>query len=389
MTMKHQRRWWFFIVVAIVLVAAALLTSRWLASRNKAAANAEVWLTQNVDRGAIKRTISASGTLTPVNLVQVGTQVSGTIARINADFNAQVQAGQLLAQIDTTALDAELAQAKAQRASASSALDLARTQAARQQGLFDKGYISRADVDQALANLRSAQANADQQQAVMSRAAFNRRNAEIRSPVSGTVISREVSVGQTVAASLQTPVLFKIAQDLRELQIEASVAEADVGLLREGQAVRFTVDAYPDQAYEGTVRQIRNNHQVQQNVVTYTAVITARNVDLSLRPGMTAYLTVTVGERQDVARIPNAALRYVPAAAASAPAAAADAAPNRRTVWRLAAVSDRGATPQPVEVTLGLSDGRWTELAAGQLQPGDRLVIGERRAAASFGPRMF
>jgi HlyD family secretion protein len=387
--MKIQRRWWIALIVALILVATALATSRWLASRSKTAANAEAWLTQNVERGDIKRTISASGTLTPVNLVQVGTQVSGTIARLNADFNAQVKAGQLLAQIDTTALDAELAQARAQRASASSALELARTQAARQQGLFDKGYVSRADVDQALANLRSAQANLDQQQAVMNRAAFNRRNAEIRSPVSGTVISREVSVGQTVAASLQTPVLFKIAQDLRELQIEASVAEADVGVLREGQVVRFTVDAFPDRAYDGTVRQIRNNHQVQQNVVTYTAVITTRNDDLSLRPGMTAYLTVTVGERQNVARIPNAALRYVPAASASAPAAPADAAPNRRTVWRLAAVSDGATPPQPIEVSLGLSDGRWTELAAGALQPGDRLVIGDRKATPSFGPRMF
>jgi HlyD family secretion protein len=389
--MKLKRSWWIFLTVAVVLVATALAASRWLAARSRAADNANTWLTQNVERGAVKRTISASGTLTPVNLVQVGTQVSGTIARLNVDFNSQVRAGQLLAQIDTTALDAELAQARAQRASASSALDLARTQAARQQGLFDKGYVSRADADQALANLRSAQANLDQQQAVLNRSAFNRRNAEIRSPVSGTVISREVSVGQTVAASLQTPVLFKIAQDLREMQIEASVAEADVGMLREGQVVRFTVDAFPDRAFDGTVRQIRNNHLVQQNVVTYTAAITTRNDDLSLRPGMTAYLTVTVGERQDVARIPNAALRYAPAASASAPvpAAPADAAPNRRTVWRLAAESGGAARPEPIEVTLGLSDGRWTELAAGALQPGDRLVIGDRKAAASFGPRMF
>jgi HlyD family secretion protein len=388
--MKTQRRWWTLFIVAAVLVAAALTASSWLAGRQRKATEANVWLTQNVERGAIKRTISASGTLMPVNVVQVGTQVSGTIARLNADFNVQVQAGQLLAQIDTTALDAELAQVRAQRASASAALDLARTQAERQRSLFDQGYITRADADQALANLRSAQANAEQQQAALNRSAFNRRNADIRSPVSGTVISREVSVGQTVAASLQTPVLFKIAQDLREMQIEANVAEADVGLLRESQAVRFTVDAFPDRVFEGRVRQIRNNHQVQQNVVTYTAVITTRNDDLSLRPGMTAYLTVTVGERQDVARIPNAALRYAPAA--SAPTAPTDAAPNRRTVWRLDAATggtDGAARPQPIEVTLGLSDGRWTELAAGALQPGDRLVIGERKATPSFGPRMF
>jgi HlyD family secretion protein len=232
--------------------------------------------------------------------------------------------------------------------------------------------------------VRNAQATLNQQRAALQRVASNRRNAEIRSPVAGTVISREVSVGQTVAASLQTPVLFKIAQDLREMQIEASVAEADVGLMREGQAVRFTVDAFPERVFDGRVRQIRNNYTVQQNVVTYTAVIAARNEDQALRPGMTAYVTVTVGERLDVTRIPNAALRYVPGA--SAPATTnTDIAANRKTVWRW----DGNGAPRPVEITLGLADGRWTEVAAGELAPGQRLVVGERKAAASFGPKIF
>jgi HlyD family secretion protein len=379
------------IVVAVLLVIALLAAGGiWRQSRSRTAASADVWLTQAVERGAIRRTISASGTLGAVNLVQVGTQVSGTIAKLGVDFNDQVQPGQLLAQIDTTALDAELAQTRAQRTSAQASLELARTQAARQQGLFDQGYVSRADVDSAQANLRSAQAALAQQSAAVQRAEFNRRNAEIRSPVAGTVIAREVSVGQTVAASLNTPVLFRIAQDLREMQIEASIAEADVGLLREQQPVRFTVDAFPDRVFEGRVRQIRNNHQVQQNVVTYTAVIGARNDDLALRPGMTGYVSVTVGERNDVLRAPNAALRFTPAAAAagaaaSSPANRGDAAANRRVVWR-----DAGSgAPQPVEVTLGLADGRWTEIVGGALQPGDRLVVGERKAAGSFGPRIF
>jgi HlyD family secretion protein len=380
-------RWWALGLGALGLVALALL---WRSEKAADKPGAPAWLTQSVERGTVRRTISATGALTPVNLVQVGTQVSGTIAKLFVDFNAQVKAGQLLAQIDTTALDAELAQVQAQRDSAQAALDLARSQAERQLGLFEQGYIARADLDQAVTNARSAQAGLQQQQAALQRASFNRRNAEIRSPVAGTIISREVSVGQTVAASLQTPVLFKIAQDLREMQIDANVSEADVGLLNEGQAVSFTVDAFPDRVYAGRVRQIRNNHQLQQNVVTYTAVVGTRNDDLSLRPGMTGYVTVTVAEREDVPRIPNAALRYMLAASApgisSTTAANAEvAAANRRTVWRWSGVGE----PQPVAVTLGLGDGRWTEVATGNLAPGDRLVIGERQAPVSFGPKIF
>jgi len=380
--MKRLPRWALWSIAALLLVVLALGVTAWFA-RRAAQTTPDTWLTQSVERGAIKRTISATGALTPVNLVQVGTQVSGSIARLHVDFNAQVKAGQLLAELDTTALDAELAQVRAQQASAQASRDLAVSQSERQARLFELGYVTQADLDSARANASGAQAVLEQQKAAWQRAAFNRRNAEIRSPVAGTVISREVTVGQTVAASLQTPVLFKIAQDLREMQIEASVAEADVGLLREGQAVRFTVDAFPDRAFDARVRQIRNNHVVQQNVVTYTAVIATRNDDLALRPGMTAYVSVTVGERTDVARIPNAALRYNPAV--SAPGARDDARPNRRTVWRWDGVNP----PQPVDVALGLTDGRWTELAEGNLKPGDRLVIGDRKALPSFGPKIF
>ncbi|WP_374659322.1 efflux RND transporter periplasmic adaptor subunit [Inhella sp.] len=383
--MKHKRPWWIYLIAALVLVAGAIAVSRWLNAKAAASRPAEPWLTQTLDRGSLRRTISATGTVTPVNLIQVGTQVSGTIARLHVDYNAVVRAGALLAEIDTAVLDAEVAQAQAQRAGAQAAFDLARSQAARQESLFSQGFVSRADVDQAVTTAKNAQAALDQQEAALQRATLGRDRATIRSPVAGTVISREVSVGQTVAASLQTPVLFKIAQDLREMQIDASVAEADVGLMREGQPVRFTVDAFPDRVFDGQVRQIRNNHQVQQNVVTYTAVIAARNDELLLRPGMTAYVAVTVGERQEVTRIPNAALRYAPAAAASAPVARTDRAANQRTVWRWDGVTE----PQPIEVTLGLSDGRWTELMAGALKPGDRLVVGERKASVSFGPKIF
>jgi HlyD family secretion protein len=380
--MKPVARWFKRSLAAAALLGVVAVAVAWRA-RSPQPPAPDAWLTQVVERGEIRRTITATGAVTPVSLVQVGTQVSGTIARLRSDFNDQVRAGQLLAELDSTALDAELAQARAQHASALASRDLADSQAARQRRLFELGYATRADLEQALAQASSAEANLDVQKAAWQRAAFNRRNAEIRSPVAGTVISREVSVGQTVAASLQTPVLFKIAQDLREMQIEANVAEADVGMLRTGQPVHFTVDAFPERSFSGSVRQVRNNHTVQQNVVTYTAVIATRSEDLALRPGMTAYISITVAERTRVARIPNAALRYHPAA--SAAPADSDTPPNRRAVWRL----DGTGVPQPVNVTLGLADGRWTELVAGELKPGDRLVIGERTVAPAFGPKIF
>lgn len=366
-------------IVAVLAAVAAAFVLRPHAGKEQSAAPR--YLTQAVDSGPVRRTINASGTLNPVNLVQVGTQVSGTVARIHVDFNATVKPGQLLAEIDPALLDADVAQTAAQVKSAEASLALARTRLARAQSLFAQGFISRAEADDAAAQVATAEAALAQQRAGARRAQRNRKNAEIRSPVAGTVTSREVSVGQTVAASLQTPVLFKIAQDLREMQIETAVSEADVGTLREGLKVRFTVDAFPDRSFEGEVRQIRNNYAVQQNVVTYTAVVRTRNDDLALRPGMTGYVTVTVAERERTLRVPNAALRYEP----KGTVAQAGAARAQRTVWRLAA----DGSAQPVAVTLGIADNRYTEVSGGALKEGDALVIGEAGAAGSFGPKIF
>jgi len=347
------------------------------------------YLTQVVDRGSVRRSIHVSGTLTPVNLVQVGAAVSGTVLRLHSDFNAPVKAGQLLAELDPALLDADLAQAAAQVRSAQASLSLAHSRWVRVQSLVSQGFAARAEADEAAAQVATAEATLAQHQAAVQRAQRNRRNAEIRSPVAGTVVSREVSVGQTVAATLQTPVLFKIAQDLREMQIETAVSEADVGLLREGLKVSFTVDAFPDRHFEGTVHQIRNNHSVQQNVVTYTAIVRTRNDDLALRPGMTGYVTVTVAERANVLRIPNAALRYEPATSAPEATAAGLAATrlttSRKTVWRLNATG----VAEPVSLLLGVADGRFTEVSRGELKEGDAVVIGERGTPASFGPKIF
>jgi HlyD family secretion protein len=279
-------------------------------------------------------------------------------------------------------LDAELAQAQAQQRSAASSLELAQTKLVRTKNLFEQGYVSRADVDDAQASFKSAQASVDQYGASVQRADKNRRNTIIRSPVSGTVVSREIAVGQTVAASLQTPVLFKIAKDLREMQIEANISEADVGFIKAAQKVNFTVDAFSDKVFQGTVHEIRNNYVVQQNVVTYSVIIRTRNEDLSLRPGMTGYVTVVVGKRTGIVRIPNAALRYEPP---SVPKGGEVRQANQRTVWRLNAQGQ----PEAVEVVLGLSDSRYTELVSGAVRDADALIIGEKITGGFADPKLF
>jgi HlyD family secretion protein len=373
-----------WIAAGLTLVVLAIILGLFFSKgRLDRKAEAAKYLTQQADRGAIVRIVTASGPLNPVNQVQVGTQISGTIKAIHVDFNAPVKVGQLLAEIDTATLDADLAQATATLRSAQATLALANIKLARNRDLFEKGFIARADVDEAQSGVLTAKAAVDQQQAGVSRATTSRRNASIRSPVAGTVVAREVSVGQTVAASLNTPVLFRIAQDLREMQIEANVSEADIGSMIENQKVDFTVDAFPGRSFGGAVYQIRNNYAVQQNVVTYTVVIRARNDGLELRPGMTGYVRITVGERQQVIRVPNAALRYEPAKKPSAAAEpVAGAVP--KTVWRQAADG-----LQPVNVTLGLSDGKFTEVVSGDIKDGDSLVIGEPSTSGPVGPRIF
>jgi HlyD family secretion protein len=382
--MKYKRT-----LISAGLIAAIITASvfgmRYFGSRPTDKNSAARYMTQTADLGSITRVVSASGPLNPVNQVQVGTQVSGTIKSIHADFNAQVKVGQLLAEIDPATLDADLSQANALLRSAQASLDQANTRLARNRDLFEKGFISRAEVDDAQSAVKTARAAVDQQRAAVSRSATARRNALIRSPVAGIVTAREVSVGQTVAASFNTPVLFRIAQDLREMQIEANVSEADIGSMKEGQKVEFTVDAFPGRSFSGTVFQIRNNYTVQQNVVTYTVVIRARNDTLELRPGMTGYVRVTVGERTQVVKIPNAALRYEPPRAPGDKSAPTNQTAMQKTVWRLA---PDGAA-QPTELTLGLTDGKFTELVKGEIKAGDQLIVGQPTAGGQFGPKIF
>jgi len=338
--------------------------------------------TVKVERGKIVARVTASGTLSALVTVQVGSQVSGRIQELYVDFNSPVRKGQVLARIDPQIFRAAVEQAKANLAAAEGNLAKARAQAVdahrqleRARSLLQEGQlIAQSDVDTADANAQSADAQVQAMQGSVAQARASLDLAEVNlgytaitSSIDGTVISRDVDVGQTVAASLQAPTLFTIAQDLKEMQVDTNVSEADVGKLSAGMASTFTVDAFPGETFKGAVRQIRNAPQSVQNVVTYDAVIDVNNPDLRLRPGMTANVTFTYAEKADALKLPNAALRFRPPAeiAAKAPRPERD----RRIVWVL-----RDGKPEPLSVRTGLSDGSVSEIAEGDLREGDELI---------------
>jgi HlyD family secretion protein len=348
--------------------------------------------TATITRGPITQAVTATGTLNPVVNVQVGSQVSGNIQKLFADFNSKVKAGQVVAQIDPALFQAAATQAEGDLASAQAALELAKVTATRTQELFTKKNSSQADLDQAMATLHQAEANVKIKQGALDKAKADLEHCTITSPVDGEVISRSVDVGQTVAASLQAPVIFTIANDLTKMQIDANVAEADVGVVETNQDVDFTVDAFPMRTFHGKVVQVRNAPITVQNVVTYDTVIGVNNDDLKLKPGMTANVSIVIAQRDNVLQIKNAALRYRPADATPAeskpPSSAAPRAAggrpagprgqrsSGRTIYVLS-----GGRPKPVQIKTGISDGIATEVIDG-LKEGDRVVTAELTSTA-------
>src|SRR3954470_6893076 len=295
------------IAVLVVLVVAALLVLRRCSGPGAAS-----YQPAPVTRGPMTQAVTATGTLNPVVNVQVGSQVSGNIAKLFADYNSQVKAGQVVAQIDPAIFQATVTQAEGDLASAQAALELARTSAKRTEDLVRKQNSAQADLDQAMATLHQSEANVKIKQGALAKAKADLDHCTITSPIDGVVISRSVDVGQTVAASLQAPVIFAIANDLTKMQIDSNVAEADVGMVAVDQSVDFTVDAFPARTFHGKVVQVRNAPITVQNVVTYDTVIGVTNEDLKLKPGMTANVSVMIAHRDDVLQIKNAALRYRP-----------------------------------------------------------------------------
>ncbi|HUR80601.1 MAG TPA: efflux RND transporter periplasmic adaptor subunit, partial [Thermoanaerobaculia bacterium] len=272
----------------------------------------EAYKTEKVDRGSVTMTVTATGTLSAVTTVQIGSQVSGVISQLYADFNSQVKQGQLLAELDPTPFQAQVEQRRADMTRAQVQTEDTRIKYDRQKRLLESGLAAQADVDAAKAQFDSARAQVQQAAAALSQSQTNLRYTRITSPTDGVVVDKKYEVGQTVAASFQAPTLFEIAQDLTKMQVQADVDQSDIGRIQVGQVARFNVDAYPDEEFRGRIAQIRYNAQVNQNVVTYPVILEVDNPEGRLRPKMTANVTIDVSTVQNVLRVPNAALRFKP-----------------------------------------------------------------------------
>ncbi|VVC83727.1 efflux RND transporter periplasmic adaptor subunit [Sideroxydans sp. CL21] len=391
------------ISIGIVLLLAGG-TGIWWFIPKKEPAEAR-YATVMAERGSITQSVSANGTLNPVVLVSVGSQISGIVKKLHADFNDQVKAGQVLLELDPTLTHAQLLQSEANIANAQASLELAQANEIRTRGLFEQEYVTRQDLDTAVQMLKAAKAQLALAQAQMERDRTNMSYTVIRSPVSGVVVSRLVDVGQTVAASLQTPTLFQIAQDLSHMQIDTSYAEADVGNIRVGQQATFRVDAFPNRSFRGAVRQVRLNPTTQQNVVTYDVVVSVDNLDQVLMPGMTAYVNIVVAQRKDALRVPNAALRFRPGDAGPRPDKARNSGDSRPKDEGRGKDKDKGDTipmgtvyvlekaqPKAVRLSVGITDNRMTEVLGGEIKEGDAVVVEDRQPPAkntSTGMRLF
>ena len=272
----------------------------------------DLYRLQPVIMGDIEQNVTANGTINPVSLVNVGTQVSGRVKKIYADYNDQVKKGQVLLELEDELFKAQIAASLGNVKNNEASLELAKANEMRMRSLFEKEYVSKQELDQSVQALKSAEAQLSTTRAQLKRDQTNYSYSIIKSPVSGVVVDRVVDVGQTVAASLQTPTLFKIAQDLSKMQIDTSFAEADIGRIQVGQVAKFNVDAFPNTNFEGVVKQIRLNPTNTANVVTYNIVVSVDNPDQKLLPGMTAYVNINFAKHENVLLVPNAALRYKP-----------------------------------------------------------------------------
>lgn len=359
-------------------------------TRNHQPSGKEIYKTRLVDRGDVTQVISANGTLTPLELVNVGTQVSGTVAKIYVDFNDQVKKGQILAELDQALLRAQLLQSEANYQSAQATLNITQNKALRGRTLLQKGFISKEALDDLEQQLVLAKAQVAISKATVERDRANLNYSVIRSPISGVVVARDINVGQTVAANFQTPILFQIAKDLYQMQINISVAEADIGQIQTTQEITFNVDAFQEREFTASVKQIRLNPTIQENVVTYNVVAAVENRDGILLPGMTANVRFVINQKRDVLRISNAALRYKPSRD-EAQTNGVNQAPQGTLLYRL-----KNQTQQPIPVTTGITDGHMTEIVSGDLNVGDEIIVSDVRnskskesSASNFRFRMF
>ncbi|MDD2840539.1 MAG: efflux RND transporter periplasmic adaptor subunit [Rickettsiales bacterium] len=327
--------------------------------------------TEVVKKGDITKTITANGTINPVNVIAVGTQVSGTIEKIYVDFNDTVKKGQRLAELDTSILKRSVSEANSSLKKAQSNLNLAKLSYKRTKTLFEKNYIAKVDLDEAETELKNSKEEYNIAKAQYDVAEINLGYAFIKSPVSGVIISREVDVGQTVASSLSAPTLFKIAEDLTKMQIETSVSEADIGSVKEGQKITFTVDSFPDKIFNGSIKQIRLNPTTSSNVVVYNVIIAIDNSEKFLMPGMTAYVTIPIGEVKDVNKLSIVALRFNPSDSILSIMGVEKPVKKDGSVILYKLV---GKKVIPVYATTGLSDLSQIEIKSDDIIEGDLII---------------
>jgi HlyD family secretion protein len=330
-------------------------------------------------RGAITRTVSATGTVNPVLTIIVGSYVSGVIQSLSCDYNTEVKAGQVCAKIDPRPYQATLDQYSGQLARDQAVLEKDRKDLARYQQLAAESSIARQQTEDQNYVVSQDEGTVELDQGLVEGAQLNLGYTDIVSPVDGTVVSRNVTQGQTVASSFQTPTLFLIATDLKSMQVDTNTSESDIGEVKEGANATFTVDAFPKRIFKGTISQVRQSPQTVQNVVTYDAVVSVDNSDLALKPGMTASTQIIVDQRNDVLRVPDQALRYTPSGLARAEMQSASVPPiGSSRLWVL-----RDGKPVAMNIVTGLDDGNFIEVVQGDLNPGDKVITSENQAEAS------
>ena len=360
--MKNKKMWWG--IGAIVLLALVI----WLLSGGKKEEEIS-FESDKVEKHNISTSITATGTIEPVTSVTVGTQVSGIVSRLYVDYNSEVKKGQVIAELDKTNLISELNTARANLASAQSTLSYETTNFQRYQTLYDKGLVSADDYENARLSFEKAKQQTATSRENVKKAETNLGYATITSPIDGVVLSKSVEEGQTVAASFNTPELFTIAQDLTDMRVIADIDEADIGGVKEGQRVSFTVDAFPDDRFEGMVTQVRQQATTESNVVTYEVVISAPNNDLKLKPGLTANVTIFTLEKNDVLAVPSKALRFMPNEALLKEGQKIEDVEARTKVWTM-----EGNTFKAHAVETGTTNGLMTEILSGIGEGTDVLV---------------
>ncbi len=376
-----RRRSLIAIVISLLVVVA--ITAAWW---SLGVGNTVRYTTAPVTQGAITRTVTATGTVNPELTIIVGTYVSGVIQELYCDYNTEVKKGQICAKIDPRPYQTIVDQSKANLAIAKAQLDKDRASLAYAKVAFDRAAQlvhssavsqdafdnAKSNYDQAQAQVAFDEATIQQRQAALDAAQVNLDYTDIISPVEGTVVSRNVTMGQTVAASFQTPTLFLIATDLTRMEVDTNVSESDIGGIRSGQKSTFTVDAFPKRTFHGAVGQVRQSPQTVQNVVTYDVVVNVDNTDLALKPGMTAAVRLVVDQHNDVIRVPNVALRYRPSSLAGS------REPERSQLWVL-----RDGQPSAIAVITGLDDDSFTEIVSGELRTGDQVITAERNLTST------